>query len=579
MTDPDPQEEPQDIAQLARVSAARAQDRLAANLGVSRARRIETVVAMLNNNVRRAPGYWIQLTLATGIATLGLVLGSTAVIIGAMLVSPLMGPILELGMGFAVGSSLLVLRAALRVTLSVVVVISGAALLTLALPFHEVTGEIASRAAPTALDLLVAVFCALTAAYTTVRPGSDTTAAAAGTAIGIALVPPLCATGFGIGTASAKVASGAALLFTANFSAILVFAVLSFLVLGYDQVDAATLEHDFLERDSTRTGRLAERAHGVLRAGFGSRYGLAMRLLIPLVFLGSVYVPLGRALDEVSWEVRVRAGIRRILVDESGRTVQTSLALERHTVSLRLLVVGSPAEAAALQKRLETRIAAAAGVTPTVVVIAVPDMAALGTVAAEESRAEVPPDIGSLSSTVAVAMAGLWPTAAAGPLAGWRIELGPGGEAIVATHHLGLPLGRAGEQLLARALSAQLGRPVRVADVSLPSERLVAEQGGEGPWLVTALGVLDGVGRLQGYAACVEGRTRPNGRTAIIDRHVLTALEATPLARAGRLTVTMGTRWSVRVARTTCDSTTAPKPDSARARAEPIVPSQRSTPD
>ena len=92
---------------------------------------------------------------------------------------------------------LLVLRAALRVVLSVLLVVTGAALLVLALPFHEITSEIATRVAPTALDLLVAVFCALTAAYTTVRPGSDTTAAAAGTAIGIALVPPLCTVGFG----------------------------------------------------------------------------------------------------------------------------------------------------------------------------------------------------------------------------------------------------------------------------------------------------------------------------------------------------------------------------------------------
>ena len=92
-------------------------------LGVDELARTDTVVAMLENNFRRAPGYWIQLTLAMGIATLGLVLGSTAVVIGAMLVSPLMGPILELGMGFAVGSAFLVLRASLRVALSVIVVV------------------------------------------------------------------------------------------------------------------------------------------------------------------------------------------------------------------------------------------------------------------------------------------------------------------------------------------------------------------------------------------------------------------------------------------------------------------------
>src|SRR5690348_11517762 len=147
------------LAVHARSFIEAAQHRAASALGVDELARTETVVAMLDNNRRRAPGYWIQLTLAMGIATLGLVLGSTAVVIGAMLVSPLMGPIVELGMGLAVGSPFLALRALLRVVLSIVVVVAGAAVMTLALPFQEMTGEIAARTAPTALDLLVAVFC------------------------------------------------------------------------------------------------------------------------------------------------------------------------------------------------------------------------------------------------------------------------------------------------------------------------------------------------------------------------------------------------------------------------------------
>src|SRR5579885_1562852 len=102
-----------------RATVAAIQHRVATALGVDQSARADTVVTMLRNNQRRAPGYWIQLTLAMGIATVGLVLNSTAVVIGAMLVSPLMGPIVELGMGFAVGSPLLTLRASLRVLLSV----------------------------------------------------------------------------------------------------------------------------------------------------------------------------------------------------------------------------------------------------------------------------------------------------------------------------------------------------------------------------------------------------------------------------------------------------------------------------
>src|SRR5688572_13521671 len=88
----------------------RFQDRLGALLGCEPSAREGVVQAMLHRNPREATGYWLQLVVAVGIATLGLVLGSTAVVIAAMLVAPLMGPIVGLGMGLAVGSPFLVLR-------------------------------------------------------------------------------------------------------------------------------------------------------------------------------------------------------------------------------------------------------------------------------------------------------------------------------------------------------------------------------------------------------------------------------------------------------------------------------------
>jgi uncharacterized hydrophobic protein (TIGR00271 family) len=393
------------------------QHRAAQALGVDEAHRAE--ITMLINNRRRAPGYWIQLLLAMGIATLGLVLNSTAVVIGAMLVSPLMGPIVELGMGFAVGSSFLVFRASLRVLMSVVVVITGAAILTLLLPFHEVTSEIAARAAPTALDLLVAVFCALTAAYTTVRSTSDTTSAAAGTAIGIALVPPLCATGFGIGTGTRAIAGGTALLFTANLSAIFVFSIAAFLLLGYNQVDAVRVEREIGVNDATRADLLAARAQATLERAFGSRYGLAMRLLIPVLFLAAVYLPLGRALIEVTWEVRARDAIRRILSAEAPRAVQSSISVERHTIALHLLLVTSADKAGAVERTVRQRIEDDTGVKPDITITAVPDATAL----AAATRATAPPgpepvDLAKVNQRVASALDGLWPVASAGALLG-----------------------------------------------------------------------------------------------------------------------------------------------------------------
>lgn len=155
---------------------------------------------MLHRDPKEAMSYWLQLVVSVGIATLGLVVGSAAVVIGAMLVAPLMTPIVGLAMGLATGSPFLVLRSSGRVLLSVGVAVGGAALITVLLPFHELNAEIAGRTTPTVLDLLTAAFCALAGVYASLRPGSDTATTAAGTSIGISLVPPLCASGYGLGT-------------------------------------------------------------------------------------------------------------------------------------------------------------------------------------------------------------------------------------------------------------------------------------------------------------------------------------------------------------------------------------------
>lgn len=103
-------------------------------VGVTAETRREGVKAMLDGRGRDRVGYWLPLLLSLGIATYGLVLGSTGVVIGAMLVSPLMGPLVEIGMGLVVGSPLLVLHAVLRTTASIAVVVVLSAVLGLCTP-------------------------------------------------------------------------------------------------------------------------------------------------------------------------------------------------------------------------------------------------------------------------------------------------------------------------------------------------------------------------------------------------------------------------------------------------------------
>lgn len=530
-----------------------AQHRAALALGVDERRRTETVVSMLENNRRRAPGYWIQLTLATGIATLGLVLSSTAVVIGAMLVSPLMGPILELGMGFAVGSAFLVLRAFLRVLISITVVVAGSALLTVSLPFHEVTSEIASRAAPTALDLLVAVFCALTAAYTTVRPASDTTSAAAGTAIGIALVPPLCATGFGIGTAAPAVSSGAGLLFVANLSAILVFSVLSFFLLGYNQVNAEKVEHEFAPERTTRVDALATKGEAVLHRAFGSRYGVAVRFVIPLIFLAAVYVPLRAALNEVTWEVRARDAIRRIVAAEAPRAVQTSMTVERRSVSLRLVVVSSNDRAAELEESIRSRIRESTGISPEVSVTAVPDARMLMAVRNEKADAvSVSGEIATLQSRTASALQAAWPESTAGPLVGWSLALAESGAPTLTVLHLGAELGASGIELLARALAARTGAPFSVVESTPPGMQASGALGAETRFAASAAPLLDWAGRASGAVACARGPVDAARAPSIARSRVIELLRVSAPARGGRLTIADSSGWRLSLQAAPC---------------------------
>ena len=99
------------------LSIARLQDRIALLLGTSAEGRGPLVARMLRRDAGEATSYWLPLIVSVGIATLGLVVGSTAVVIGAMLVAPLMGPIIGLAMGLATGSPFLVLRSGGRIGL------------------------------------------------------------------------------------------------------------------------------------------------------------------------------------------------------------------------------------------------------------------------------------------------------------------------------------------------------------------------------------------------------------------------------------------------------------------------------
>ncbi|MDI7776337.1 DUF389 domain-containing protein [Asticcacaulis sp. EMRT-3] len=155
---------------------------------------------------------------ACGIATLGLLQSSVAVVIGAMLISPLMGPIMGMGLSLAELDLPSFRRAAITLGMGVLISILAAVLIVWVSPLKEVTSEILARTRPTLLDLVVAALSGLVGGFVTV---SNRGGIIAGVAIATALMPPLATVGFGLATGSMAIAGGATLLFITNVVAIL----------------------------------------------------------------------------------------------------------------------------------------------------------------------------------------------------------------------------------------------------------------------------------------------------------------------------------------------------------------------
>lgn len=167
--------------------------------------------------------YAFMTAMSAGIAILGLLLSSPAVIIGAMLISPLMSPIIGLGFALATFDWPEVRRSLVALVAGTILAVGFTALVVLMSPLKDLTPEILARTRPNLFDLLVAVFSALAGGYATVRGRGETIV---GVAIATALMPPLAVVGYGLATQNVAVFGGSFALFVTNFIAIALSAAL-----------------------------------------------------------------------------------------------------------------------------------------------------------------------------------------------------------------------------------------------------------------------------------------------------------------------------------------------------------------
>jgi uncharacterized hydrophobic protein (TIGR00271 family) len=174
--------------------------------------------------------YLMMMGLAAVLASLGLLQGSTAVVIGAMLVAPLMGPLVAAGLALVQGNVRL-FQTGLSSTAIGLGVGLGVSLLAGAInPGYEPSLEIEARGQPDIFDLVIALASGMAAAYASGRP--KVAATLAGVAIAAALVPPLAVIGLALTNARPFIAAYASILLLTNLVAIILGAALVFGLLG-----------------------------------------------------------------------------------------------------------------------------------------------------------------------------------------------------------------------------------------------------------------------------------------------------------------------------------------------------------
>jgi uncharacterized hydrophobic protein (TIGR00271 family) len=185
---------------------------------------------MMSDSARPGANFFVLIVLSAVIATLGLLLDSPAVVIGAMLVAPLMSPILGFSLGMVLSDVRLVRLSIESMAKGVALALLIAVLIGAFSPIRELTGEIMARTQPTMLDLVIALTSGMAGAYALSR--QEVSAALPGVAIASALMPPLCVAGLGLSLRNPQVAGGAFLLFLANIAAISLAGVVIFIIMG-----------------------------------------------------------------------------------------------------------------------------------------------------------------------------------------------------------------------------------------------------------------------------------------------------------------------------------------------------------
>ncbi|NPA64601.1 MAG: TIGR00341 family protein [Epsilonproteobacteria bacterium] len=185
----------------------------------------------IRSSAKLTPTYLFLFVISVLMATVGLFQDSAPTIIGAMILAPLMGPVVAFAMGVVRFDSQILKNSLRTILFSLGLGLTLSALLAILLPFSHETQQMSIRTHPTLLDLAVAILSGFAAAYgyANTKVGESL----AGVAIAVALVPPLCVAGIGLGWSEWAMFYNALLLVLANIIGIIFAAGVMFYILGF----------------------------------------------------------------------------------------------------------------------------------------------------------------------------------------------------------------------------------------------------------------------------------------------------------------------------------------------------------
>jgi uncharacterized hydrophobic protein (TIGR00271 family) len=257
----------------------------------------------------------LLLICAIFIASVGLNINSTAVVIGAMLISPLMGPIVGVGFAIRINDIRMFKEAMYKLFLMVTISVATSTLYFLISPLSQAASELLSRTKPTVYDVMIALFGGVAGILTATRR-ERTTNVIAGAAIATALMPPLCTVGYGLANLRADFILGAGYLFTINAFFISIATLIITMFMPF------TTRHTVDEK----TEKMIQRVIVVV--------GIA--LLIPSVVTGY------RSVREVMMNARVDTFIADQMNFVRSRVLDRKVNLRNRQPIVEITMVGDP---------------------------------------------------------------------------------------------------------------------------------------------------------------------------------------------------------------------------------------------